>query len=63
MYACMYIVSINIMGPHSHHAAQKGDPFCLLEMNVHKKCKGTTAKDLVKMLEESHRQLSISTVK
>ena len=22
------------MGPHSHHIAQEGDVFCLLEMNV-----------------------------
>uniref|UniRef100_A0AAZ3Q708 Transposase Tc1-like domain-containing protein n=1 Tax=Oncorhynchus tshawytscha TaxID=74940 RepID=A0AAZ3Q708_ONCTS len=56
------------MGPRSRHTAQKGDPFCLLEINVLwcEKCKinpRTTAKDLVKMLEETGTEVSISTVK
>uniref|UniRef100_A0A8C7CB65 PHD finger protein 2 n=1 Tax=Oncorhynchus kisutch TaxID=8019 RepID=A0A8C7CB65_ONCKI len=28
------VVSINTMGPHSHHTSQEGDTFCLLETNV-----------------------------
>uniref|UniRef100_A0AAZ3RQV7 Transposase Tc1-like domain-containing protein n=1 Tax=Oncorhynchus tshawytscha TaxID=74940 RepID=A0AAZ3RQV7_ONCTS len=55
------------MGPRSRHTAQEGDVFCLLEMNV-LWCEvqinpRTTAKDLVKMLEETRPKVSISTVK
>ena len=56
------------MGPRSRHTAQEGDAFCLQEMNV-LWCKKvqinhrTTAKDLVKMLEETGTKVSISTVK
>ena len=49
------------------HTAQEGDSFCLLEMNVLwcEKCKSIpeTAKDLVKMLEETGTKVSIYTVK
>ena len=46
------------MGPHSRHPAQEGDAFCFLAMNTLwcEKCSinpGITAKDLVKMLEET----------
>jgi hypothetical protein len=56
------------MGPRSHHTAQEGDKFCLLEMNLLWCKKGKSIpeqqqKDLVKMLEETGTQLSISTVK
>ena len=56
------------MGPRSRHTAQEGDAFCLLEMNVRWSRKvqinpRTTAKDLVKMLEETGTKVSISTVK
>ena len=59
------------MGPRSRHTAQEGDVVCLLEMNV-LWCEvqikvqinpRTTAKDLVKMLEETGTKVSISTVK
>ena len=56
------------MGPRSHHTAQEGD--CLLsprdERTLVRKVKinpRTTAKDLVKMLEETGTKVSISTVK
>ena len=56
--------SKNIMGPRSHPTAQ----FCLLEMNILWLRKvqinpRTTAKDPVKMLEETGTKVSISTVK
>jgi predicted molibdopterin-dependent oxidoreductase YjgC len=56
------------MGPHSHHTTQEGDAFCLLEMNGRwcEKCESiqeTTAKYIVKMLEETGKKVSISTVK
>ena len=56
------------MGPRSRHTAQEGDVFCHLEMNVLwcEKCKSIpeqTAKDLVKMLEETGTKVSIPTVK
>ena len=55
------------MWPCSRHTAQEGDAFCLLEMNVLvRKVQinpRTTAKDLVKMLEETGTKVSISTVK
>ena len=55
------------MGPRSSHTAQEGDAFRLLEMTV-LRCEvqinpRTTAKDLVKMLEETGTKVSISTVK
>ena len=54
------------MVPRSRHTAQEGDAFCLLEMNVLRKVQinpRTTAKDLVKMLEEIGTKVSICTVK
>ena len=55
------------MGPRSRHTAQEGDALCLLEMNVlgakSANQPRTTAKDLVKMMEETSTKLSISTVK
>ena len=50
------------MGPRSCHTAQEGDAFCLLEMNVRINPR-TTAKDLVKMLEETGTKVSISSLK
>uniref|UniRef100_A0AAZ3S1H2 Transposase Tc1-like domain-containing protein n=1 Tax=Oncorhynchus tshawytscha TaxID=74940 RepID=A0AAZ3S1H2_ONCTS len=56
------------MEPRSCHTAQEGDAFCLLEMNT-LWCEKlqinprTTAKGLVKMLEETGTKVSISTVK
>jgi hypothetical protein len=51
------------MGPRSRHTAQEGDAFCLLEMNV-LWCEvqinpRTTAKDLVKMLEETGTKVKV----
>ena len=55
------------MGSRSSHTTQEGeDAFCLLEMNVLwcEMCKSiTTAKDRVKMLEETGTKVSIFTVK
>ena len=55
------------MGLRSHHTTQEGDVFCLLEPNV-LWCKKVqinprTAKDPVKILEETGTKVSISTVK
>ena len=45
------------MGPRSHHTAQEGDAFCLLETHFAPKyvqvIPRTKPKDLVKMLEET----------
>ena len=56
------------MGPRSHHTAQEGDVSRLLEINalLVRKLKinpRTTARELVKMLEETGTKVSISTVK
>ena len=54
------------MGPRSHHNAQEGDAFCLLECTLVRKVHinlRTTAKDLVKMLEETGTKVSMSTAK
>ena len=55
------------MGPRSRHTAQEGDVFCprdectlVRKVQINPK---TTAKDLVKMLEETGTKVSISTVK
>ena len=51
-------------GTTQRNTAQEGDAFCLLEMNVRKVQINlrTSAKDLVKMLEETGTKVSISTV-
>jgi hypothetical protein len=46
------------MGPRSHHTAQEGDAFGAKRAYQSQK----TAKDLVKMLEETGIKLFISTV-
>ena len=55
------------MGPRSHHTAQGGDTFCLLEMNVLwcEKCKSIPEQQqrTLMMLEETGTNVSISTVK
>ena len=55
------------MGPHSCHTAQEGDVFYPRdEHTVVRKVQinpRTTAKDIVKMLEETGTKVSISTVK
>ena len=56
------------MAPRRCHAAQEGDAFCLLEMNVFWVRKvqinpRTTAKDHVKVQGETGTKVSISTVK
>ena len=50
------------MGPRSRHTAQEVEAFCLLVRKVQINPR-TTAKDLVKMLEETGTKVSISTVK
>jgi hypothetical protein len=66
LYKQLY-ASINTMGPRSCQTAQEGDAFCPRdECTVVKKVQinsRTTAKDLVKMLEETSTKVSISTVK
>jgi hypothetical protein len=49
------------MGPCSHHTAQKGDEYTLVrKVQINPR---TTAKDHVKVLEETGTKVSISTVK